>query len=1394
MKRKKRTILLSAIVLLCLILLVWAYNLWFARTYIAFVNYQPISLQAIAQANDNGMIRLFAVSESDISKDLKKYDIILVNGMGLRIDAQQREVLEKLAARGVPIHTTMATNPENNISNFDIDEVALLSQWMATGGKKNYRSMLSFLRRNVDGKVLRPGEVLPPEQMLADYLYLPATDKKSDEREFTTVAELEDYLHATGLWVDGGEKIIVTGQLTDPSDLIRALIAQKRYNVYPVMTLTRLMDYVEEIAPSAIVNLAHGRLGDDIVDYLTAHNTLYFDPLTINEEVSTWEDDVQGMLGGFLSQSIVMPEIDGAIRPSVVFAQQKNKQGLLEAYAIPDRLNTYIETINHYFDLRTKDNSTKHIAIVYYKAPGQMSLIASGMEVIPSLYNLLTRLQSEGYNVSGLPATVSDFEQDIYATSNSNDSIRLLQYGNICLLPQPAAGEGDDEVQIAHGTDAAPPTRYIAMYEWIQHDFCADALIHFGTHGSLEFTPRKQVALCSADWPDRLIGSLPHFYLYTIDNVGEAMTAKRRTYAQIISHLTPPFHPSVLTDKYRELTQAIRDYHSTDEPLPETAQRIQQIAQALDLLSDLRLPTDTPLTHEDIERLEDYAEELLAEKVWTTPYILGQPYANTDIETSVYAITTDPIAYGLYSLDRLLGRTTIDFSTHRTAFEDTYTTAARRLVAQIINSSTTLSDTELCNIAHITAEQLTLSREVIAEENAPRGMLAMMLAMSRKDSIDHDNSASGMATMMKMMSSSHLTVPKPRVNPISKLIRHEKRKMLAKKDPSMMLKVAKRMGASDDALKKMEKAMSEMMGLNNDSTATANTTTNDSKYTTEETLLAHAIDEVVTALTNVTRYRTLLKESPQGELASICHALNGGYTPPSSGGDVIVNPRTLPTGRNLYAINAEETPSVDAWERGTALAQATIDEYRQTHDGDYPRKVSFTLWSSEFIQTGGATLAQAFFLLGVEPIRDRYNRISDIRLIPDDELNRPRIDILVQTSGQLRELAASRLTLLSRAVHMAAEAPAGDYPNFVREGIDESEHYMVEAGIAPKEARRLSYRRVFGGVNGAYGTGIQAMIDHSGDWDDRNTVAQQYIENMSGYYGDADDWEDASVEAFRAALTRTDVVVQPRQSNTWGALSLDHVYEFMGGLNLAVAQVTGSEPEAYLSDYRNRNAYKSQEVTQAIAVESRTKLLNEAYISESLHSGRTPTDALAEMVRNAYGWTVMKQETISDSEWNEIFNVYVNDTYSIDILDKFADSNPMALLSITATMQEAARKGYWHADEAQLARLATVHTDFSRRFGASTETFELQNAKLQDFIAQHATADDRQAYRQAINEAMNIQSDSKTAITMQKETQSLADERSTALSATIVVAIVIVALIVIIALLYRRRMKNREQE
>ena len=1431
--------------LVLLLALVEFYSIWLSRTKIAFVNFQPISLQAFSQANDNPMIALSDVSTNDIKK-LGRYDIVFVNGMGLNITAEQREYIKKLAESGTPVYTTMATNPDNNISNLTTSELVMVQEYMMYGGKKNYRSLLSFIRHNIDGKIIFTGNALKPRSKPNDYLYYPSENKSDDEQEFLTVNDYERFMRQHGLWHDGAPKVIVTGQITDPSDLILALAKTGKYNVYPVASMTRLQDYASRIRPAAIINLAHGRLGDDMVAWLKQTNTLLFDPLTINDLTENWEADKLGMVGGFMSQSVVMPEIDGAIRTSALFAQRKDKNGLLQPYAIPGRLRTFMQTLDHYMDLRSKPNSQKRVALVYFKGPGQSSLVASGMDVVPSLYNVLLNLKAQGYNLNGLPATEQEFarqikqrgmlfnsfaagdaekfmktghpqlvtrkqydawatqtlrkdkiaevdkafgafpgDDNLLKTADGRLAFACIRYGNVALLPQPMAGEGKDEFKIVHGTDKCPPHSYIAPYLWIQHGFKADALIHFGTHGSLEFTPRKQVALSDEDWPDRLVGALPHFYIYTIDNVGEGMIAKRRSYADIISYLTPPFHESGLRDTYKQLSDKIRQFDAAKGDRRQLRKDIKQLAVKLDLCKDLRLDTNPvePLTDDEVAQIENYAEEITNEKVTGTPYTMGVPYADEDIRTSVFAMTTDPIAYCRYNLDRMRGRVG---KLGKAAFNDRYLAQAKQTVASLYGNASGVSDQMICNVAGITEAELRKSREVIAWKNAPKGMLAMMMAMSKKQKNGKKAGKGGMADMMSKMANASNDVPEAKNNPMAKFMRYQMRKMLAKCDPSQMIEVARKMGASEAALKKMSAAMTKkkqggmgMMGGDKP------------KYDRKEVEMAEAISQVETALKNVGAYRRALHDSPQAELASIRNALNGGYTAPSPGGDPIVNPNTLPTGRNLFAINAEETPTEDAWEKGVELAKATIADYRKAHKGQYPRKVSYTLWSGEFIQTGGATIAQVLYMLGVEPVRDRYGRVNDLKLIPSRELGRPRVDVVVQTSGQLRDLAASRLFLINRAVRMAAAASDDKYDNMVKDGVDESERYLIDKGVPPAEAREISKYRVFGGAQGGYGTGIQSMVEKGDAWDNDRQIADQYIKNMGAFYGDQEHWEAYADDAFSAALTRTDVVMQPRQNNTWGALSLDHVYEFMGGMNLAVRRVTGKDPEAYFADYRNRNDYRVQDSKEAIAVEARTKLFNEKYVKESLKGGSTSTDALAEMVRNTYGWNVMKPKAISRDMWNEIYDVYVRDKYRLGVHEKMGATNPAAMQEITATMMETARKGYWKASPEQLREIAKVHTEFTKKYGASGSSFEGGNRKLQDFIASKADAADAQAYRQDMKaQRQTIADKNAKGMVMKKQTVQDGERmEKQGFNGLYVVVIVLVAFVALAIIVRNKRKK-----
>ena len=1456
---KKERIILYGSLIAGILLLLAVWNSWFSVTKIGFVNYQAINLGEISKANNNPFIRLAEIN-TDRLDELGSCDMVFINAMGIRITEEQRALIQEAADGGLPVLSTAVTNPANDICSLDSATAAPLRQYLASGGRRNYRSMLEYVRKTVDGKLISVNEPEPVQEAAHEMLY--HIDPRQPEEEalgFNTIAEYDRFLKDNGLWKEDAPRIVLTGQMGEPTDLIRRL-EETGNVVYPVRRMKSFITrhQIDSVRPSAVINMAHGRMGDYITDYLTQQNIPLFAPLNVNTLVEDWENDPMGMNGGFLSQSVVTPEIDGAIRPFALFGHYADKEGLQHAFAIPERLETFVQTVNNYISLQRKPNAEKRVAIVYYKGPGQNALTASGLEVVPSLYNLLVRMKQEGYRVEGLPAnskalgrliqqqgtvfstyaegasdqfmreghpeliSKEDYESWIkqsirpeqyaevtaangefpgsyMATPDGRLGIARLQFGNVVLLPQPAAGTGSNSFQIVHGTDAAPPHSYIAPYLWTQYGFRADALIHFGTHGSLEFTPRKQVALSSKDWPDRLIGALPHFYIYTIGNVGEGVIAKRRSYAGLQSYLTPPFMESNVRGIYRELSEAIKNYNNLSEEtnpqpaaLDKASLKVKALTVKLGIHRDLELDSlpDKPYTGDEVARIENFAEELANEKITGQLYTLGIPYEKARIESSVYAMSVEPIAYSLLALDKLNRKADPQTEKHRTRFTQRYLTPARNLVTQLLARPSMATDELICRTAGITKEELAEARETEASRSNPDGLMSMMMAAAEEmqDQPSMNNSAKG-------------DLPHPSGN-ISETMRKKMHETAKGMNPDKALAMAKKMGADSTALHKMEEAIkhptSSTKAPEGGMAAMMKRMMHRKEYTKEQIARAMAICEVERTIKNVNNYRIALLESPQKEMASLMNALKGGYTQPSPGGDPIANPNALPTGRNLYAINAEATPSEAAWEKGIRLANNTIEMYKQRHHDSIPRKVSYTLWSSEFIETEGATVAQILYMLGVEPIRDAFGRVNDIRLIPSKELGRPRIDVVVQTSGQLRDLAASRLFLINRAVEMAASAKDDLYENQVAAGIVETERTLIEKGLTPKDAREMSAYRVFGGVNGGYGTGIQGMVEAGDRWDNEQQIADTYMHNMGAYYGSEKNWEAFRQYAFEAALTRTDAVVQPRQSNTWGALSLDHVYEFMGGMNLAVRNVTGKDPDAYLSDYRNRNNVRMQEVKEAIGVESRTTILNPVYIKEKMKGDAGAASSITEIVQNTYGWNVMKPKAIDQQLWNDIYDVYVKDKYNLGTQGYFEEKNPAALENMTAVMLETARKGYWKATPEQLKAVAGLHTDLIAKYGTSGGGFADNNAKLQDFIAENVSAPQAAGYKQRINEmkeAALADGNVQKGMTLKKntiDTVGQPEEETNKLSGTLVVSVVLAAFIILLMILKKKRSQNRK--
>lgn len=1364
-KKQKYFAIMIVGLLIASSIIIW--NKYASKTKIALVNFQAFQVSNISLSNRDKSIKFDEVIIEDIQK-LQKYDFILIFGMGLKIDESQREYLNTLAKKKIPIYTMAVTNPQNNITNLSEENLEIIGNYLTNGNKTNYQNMARYVRKNINKKKFFTEEPQAPIENITDaYFHI------DESVAFTDIASYEVYLKSIHAYKNGAKRVAIVAGIHDPFsgnkahiDSIISSFQRKNINVYPIITAEKRLEFLEEINPDAVIYFPHGRLitnaPDRAVQFLKRKNIPIFTPITILQLEEEWRKNPMGMFGGFMGQTVVIPEIDGAIYPYSLVAQEKNKDNIYLFKAIPERLKDFTEIVSNMMNLKDLDNKDKKLAIYYFKGPGQETLAAQGLETVPSLYNFLKRLQKEGYTIKNLPTNVHAFEKllmtqgavlETFAQGAFDDflkngkphlikkedyeswasksltkeayqavvetygeapgsymnvekdgekfvAISRIDLGNVVLLPQAMAALGDDEFAIVHGADMPPPHTYIGSYLWVQNDFKADALIHFGTHGSLEFTPQKQVALDNDDWADRMVGTIPHFYYYTIGNVGESMMAKRRSYATVISYLTQPFTESKTRSQFYKLQEKIREFYKTEEDEPahiKYSLEVKKIAVEMGLHRELRLDSvlTNPYSFEEVEKIENFAEEIANERMSGLLYTSGEPYSKDMIHSSVVAMSTDPIAFGLSTLDKVRGKVTDDDLKKNVFFSRNYLTPAKELVEQVLRGKP-VNEEVICQIGKISKEELALAKEI-----------------------------------------------------------------LSPKIPAM----AMRSGKSDE--KPIE-------------------------YSKEDKEKARAIATLETTIYNITKYKKALEESPELEFKAMLNALSGGYISPSSGGDAVANPQAVPTGHNLYSINAETTPTELAWDRGVKLAQSTLSDYKNRH-GEYPRKVSYTFWSSEFIESEGTTIAQVLYMLGVEPVRDVFGRVSDLRLISTKELGRPRIDVVVQTSGQFRDLAASRLMLISKAVEMAAQAKDDDFENLVSKSTIDIERQLVEQGISPKDAREMSTKRIFGGINGMYGTGIQEMITASDKWENEDEIAEVYMHNMGADYGSDKEWGEFYEGLFKTVLENTDVVVQPRQNNTWGALSLDHVYEFMGGMNLAIRNVTGKDPEAYFADYRNRNRAKIQELKEAIGVESRTTVLNPEYVKDIMKGGSGTAAQITEIVTNTFGWNVAKPDVIDNELWDDLYDVYVQDKFGLGTKQHFKKINPAVLQEVTAIMLETVRKGMWNATDEQIENMANLHTEMVKEFGNTGSGFSGSNEKLHQFIAQKLPEAESQQYTQQVQAMKQTHTEAvENGMVLKKEEFSQSQNSSkTTLNGAITVGAILLVFIILLVILRQKRKNSR---
>lgn len=938
-----------------------------------------------------------------------------------------------------------------------------------------------------------------------------------------------------------------------------------------------------------------------------------------------FEKDHAGVSASLTPFFLVMPEDTGSVDPSIIAANENGTKKVM-----PAQLNALVERAYNHANLAHINNKNKKIAtFIWNYPPGEKNIGAAFLDVPSSIAQIAKSLKAQGYTIdvkeadeliesagkllrpyyrkedastlieqdladymplktyltwfNNLPAEVrepinarwgSAEENGMLTEHNGQQAfiIPRMNLGNMIVLPQGVRGDSAKEhSNLYHSTKTPINHSYLALYLYAKQHFGANAYIHLGTHGSQEWLTGKERGLSVYDAPNLAVGNLPVFYPYIIDNVGEAMQAKRRGRATMISHLTPGFAKAGLYADVAKLNELIANYMMLEQGQTQenTQTSIIKLADELNILTDLTLTEAEFKQHfsSQLIRVQDHLNELAQQSQPLGVHIFGL------LPKEAHLISTTI---------QMLGE---EFAIRADNYEKT--------------------------------NGLTLAHELQRDENNVQKLNALAGFQLLKSSLIDGKNLTNLSVEL----------------------------------------------AAD---------------------------------------LAQA-QEYWTNFANI------------AELDNLMLALSGGYIPVSYGGDPIRNPNAAPTGRNLIGFNPAKVPSKEAYQAGVKLLNQTISDYK-AKNGKYPEKLAFSLWSLETMRHQGALEAQILHALGLKPKWNRQGNVTGTEIIDYKELGRPRIDVVVSPTGLYRDAFPNVILLLAGAIDKVAKLKEDN--NFVYRHTAQLKADLLQEGQSESEADYLSSIRIFSNETGNYGTGLNGASLASDTWDDDSKLANLYLDRMGYAFGkDEKRWSDNVTKTglYSKVLSGTDGVVFSRSTNLYALMTNDDPFQYFGGIGLAVRHLDGKTPEMYVSNLRRKDNVKSQTMSDFLNQEMRSRYFHPRWIKAMQDSGYAGATAILDRMNNMWGWEVMTPKAVRDDQWQEFFEVYVEDKYQLDIREFFEKNNSHAMAQILERMLEAVRKGYWSADEETIEKMVATYTELANEFDVVTD-----NKKFTDFVGEKA--------------------------------------------------------------------------
>ena len=1038
--------------------------------------------------------------------------------------------------------------------------------------------------------------------------------------------------------------LVQSGQ-TEPVEALAAALGERGHDVLPVyvsslkdpVSIETLRGLFARRQPAVVINLTGFAVSspstaagaDRVPTVLEEQGAVVLQAVLASGSEDAWHTSSQGLSARDLAMSVALPELDGRVLSrAIAFKSAGEWDALTETDIVahrqlPDRIAFVADLASRWARLGAKPNDEKRVAILLANYPNRDGRLGNGvgLDTPAGTIEVLRAMQEAGYSVDGIPETGNALIDHLMAgPTNAGTAAReirevmplqaysaffdrlpkairdavtarwgapdtdpfvvqhndkpafalpLARFGETIVGIQPARGYNIDPKETYHSPDLVPPHNYLALYAFLRKSYDADAVIHMGKHGNLEWLPGKALALSEACFPEAVFGPLPHLYPFIVNDPGEGTQAKRRTSAVIIDHLTPPLTRAETYGPLKDLEALVDEYYEASGGDPRRLVLLK--SQILDLVRDIGLDHDAGIAAGEggetaLEKLDAYLCELKEMQIRDGLHV-----------------------FGLSPEGRLLTDLTVALARLPRGSGPGEASLMRALVAD-----------------------LALGRSSRGQDGKPD-------AGAPFDPLDCDMAAPW-------------TGPRPQL----------------------------------------------LANLSTDPWRTAGDTVERLELLASGLVAGEILPDVHWSSTGdvLGEIETLLKPavvaSGPAEIAGLLTGLGGRFVAPGpSGAPTRGRPDVLPTGRNFFSVDTRAVPTETAYRLGRKSAELLVTRHLQDN-GEWPTSMGLTAWGTSNMRTGGDDIAQALALIGAKPVWDRASRrVTGYEIVTLAELGRPRVDVTLRISGFFRDAFPDQIALYDRAIRAIGALEEDEADNPIAARMRTEKAALVDAGATEAEAQKRAGFRIFGSKPGAYGAGLQALIDEKG-WDDKADLAESYLVWGSYAYG-ADTEGQAERDRFEERLSGMEAVVQNQDNREHDLLDSDDYYQFEGGMTAAVEHLSGARPVVYHNDHSRPERPVVRTLEEEIGRVVRARVVNPKWIAGVMRHGYKGAFEIAATVDYMFAFAATTG-AVRDHHFEAAWNAFLKD----DAVREFLEANnPAALAEIRDRFADAIDRRLW---------------------------------------------------------------------------------------------------------------------